>query len=98
MFEVCSHNGVWTSGQAMNINQEALCMSICQEFKNTEGAWPSKYDKTTILAFDKKSKEYIYLRFNIKKCSLRQFKKRNSAEAFVLVYDAGKNLVCIVFS
>ena len=28
-------NGVSTSGQAMDIIQEALCMSICQEFKNT---------------------------------------------------------------
>ena len=55
------HNGVWTSGQAMDINQEALSMSICQEFKNTHGAWPTKYDKTIILAFDKKSKNYFYL-------------------------------------
>ena len=82
------HGGIWNGGISIDADQTWMTSSLCQLFLDTEGKWPSDYHGKVVQIFDKKSRNYFYLRLDI---SCKQ-KYQISGCKFVLVYNAGPNV------
>jgi len=81
------HDGTWTLGKSLDLDQTWVSSALFHLFPDTDGKWPTEYDGEVVYAMDKKSKMFFGM--------LLQISPTHTANRFdskyVLVYDIGKN-------
>jgi len=81
------HDGTWTSGQSIDLDQTWVSSALVNLFPDLDGKWPTDYDGQVVVAMDNKSKSFFKIPLKISPTH-----SANGPDSkYVLVYEVGSH-------